>query len=1468
MIPLADVEVREKMSIVPVANRSFLHGDRKPSPTSEKILYATLDSLALKRATLPLQLLPINDDSNATTKATNESMKQGKIHTEMIAKRSSFKVDATCPSSKQHAKYLVVASPLSSSSSSSSSSKPDSQETRLKVTAIEPNLKKDIACLQRNWTNNSDIEDTLIRDSASETDIFEETYAGEIARNSSYCCYIANDVAASSTNDKNESPSDDYEKIESVIGTDACCNFQAEANDDEESLENEEDTSCTKNVFVKSKSTNDLASKSYSDMRLSLDGQSLVGTFSDGKLAKSLLFSNEFPNCGKKKKHFAKNVLHFVPEYLVKGQKGKRKQKEKGIPSRSLNSLKISSSVDTKIGINSNGRYRSKSLSREELKYLKISSPTNFVHIASATNPNLVSNENTIRFSLGQVVITHEQKCATLPLLVATNYENSMAEKRSGQSSSSIVAESTSFDATSSVVDKSNEKAKRRNDGFNVETLKRQLLSELQTRSAKLLELSQQVKTDEYRANIREGSDTTYELAYEPCTELPANSSFLWSNRTKNFLLENTRTIPNENTENIEDAVGEVYDDVGPLNLNNQEDDYDDVGTPDALHVTENRISESSTAFQDSDDIYDDVMGPSCAVNDFKDNEIEICDNEAKQESSELFVTNEYSSVDENIDVSNNDQDVYDDVGLPSEERVNSLYTGSTIGSILGSSWMCGKESEWEDLEDSTMIGLSQFANKYYTSFSLDEKRIETQVVSSRKRSGQRWSRMMRKQRSRISKKDFNSSSKPCESTLRDDTSDDSTYESLHSFQPDDFCTDSEAETTTDETTREREYESTETEQKIPIDSDRLVIAYLEAPTRPNPPPPREVSLTRTLGKRIKMLRRTWSITKGSLGRMRKRTTVDDGHSCDESKEFSNDHSNLDGGRYFSFARHFKRTVTGPFSTFYLNGYIDSANGDNDLSTSKNSSEEPMYSNTNDEMDHYSVLVDQEPLYQFYAAAAARIASDFSSDDYEEVEGMIPSRSTTDLAKPGHRTLWCQTPQVINNGLLQRLSTEEKKVQEAKFEILTSEASYLNSLRVLKNEFLNEPSLDEILTPFEKDKLFGGIPSVLQASEQFLAELEAVWRYDPMLHGLPDVLLKYTDKCLDIYVAYCSNQVSIDTTLKDLRTRKGSKFIETISQIEARSTCQSLSLHSFLMLPMQRITRLPLLADAVLSKLPVECEDRSHWEKVLSSLSYVVAECNEGASTAAKEIEMENLIRKLEYSAKIKPIVLKGKHLVKSGPTVQLSTKADAEYKLTFGKRFNKTPLYLLLLTDLLLVAKQKSNTHDEMYTVIDTCKRSLIALEPVPEDSPFAGRNAMLLTLLENYSGHQIEYILTCESDTERQRWLEAVSSSKRGLPEETLYEVWDCPQVVALYYYSPNQPDELSLHPGDIINVFRKMSDGWYQGGKLLNGEQGWFPGNYTKEVASEHVRAKNLKQRHRFLTLSGNALQRRAKQQSATH
>ncbi len=37
--------------------------------------------------------------------------------------------------------------------------------------------------------------------------------------------------------------------------------------------------------------------------------------------------------------------------------------------------------------------------------------------------------------------------------------------------------------------------------------------------------------------------------------------------------------------------------------------------------------------------------------------------------------------------------------------------------------------------------------------------------------------------------------------------------------------------------------------------------------------------------------------------------------------------------------------------------------------------------------------------------------------------------------------------------------------------------------------------------------------------------------------------------------------------------------------------CQSLAMHSFLMLPMQRITRLPLLTDAIICRLPTDSSE-------------------------------------------------------------------------------------------------------------------------------------------------------------------------------------------------------------------------------------------------------------------------------------
>ncbi|XP_034940808.1 uncharacterized protein Exn isoform X2 [Chelonus insularis] len=948
-----------------------------------------------------------------------------------------------------------------------------------------------------------------------------------------------------------------------------------------------------------------------------------------------------------------------------------------------------------------------------------------------------------------------------------------------------------------------------------------------------------------------------------------ANVSFLWSNIAK--CSSDEKNLENSKNE-YNCADNHEYDDVGP-SQQIPDETYDDVGVPKAYGNGIFSVKYQEEVREDDEQVYDDVIPSNIPIPLLK---MEVTEKEStkteilknlevvpislkKNNSAEktvdtedgfIYVTNDaYSTIGEDT---NEEDAVYDDVGILYESRVNSIYAGSVDIFSLDPT----KESEWEDLEECSLLnGVSK------NNVQLSLKSItESQAVVNKKKSGQRRARKVRRQRSKASRRNSARSANRLsrQSTISDTCSDDSNYETLYSF---------EANHQNDMESGVKSWSENSTEV---VSRNRIP---MEAPARPvPPPPPRESNLSGTIGRRMQILKRTWSITKGSLGRMRRKASTDiESNVDDNGKSLNLDHhtDGRKGSQVFNFKKHFQRNTIGT-STFYLDNGCD-----NNMITSNNSLDE-IYQNSNwsinsnyssaqenSSENDYNMLAG-EPLYQFYAASTFRGAFQSDSDSYGDTDDSISLPATSELGKPGQRTLWSQTPQVIKSGLLERLTPDEKKIQEAKFEIITSEASYLNSLRVLVNEFLiNHELVYDALSPTDREKLFGNVPSVLIASERFLAELESVWKADPMLPGLPDALLKHAEGCSKIYIEYCSNQVSIDLTLKELRSKKSSKFIETVTRIESHPACQNLSLHSFLMLPMQRVTRLPLLADAVLSKLSTDHEERLNWEKVLSVLSKVVTDCNEGARIAGRLIEMKMLAKKLEYSVKVPPIDLRDRYLVRSGPVTQICAKPGADYVLTFRKKYNKTPLYLLLMTDHLLVTKLKSNAQDEIYFVIDSCRRSVVALEKVPDDSPFAGRHAMILTLLENYCGRHVEYILSCQNATERERWLDAVSPPKPSLVGETLYETWDCPQVMALYSYTPVQPDELSLQPGDVINVLRKMADGWNLGEKLVGGEQGWFPGNYTKEVASEHVRARNLRQRHRLLALSESFLLHYAKQ-----
>ncbi|XP_037823877.1 rho guanine nucleotide exchange factor 16 isoform X2 [Lucilia sericata] len=545
-----------------------------------------------------------------------------------------------------------------------------------------------------------------------------------------------------------------------------------------------------------------------------------------------------------------------------------------------------------------------------------------------------------------------------------------------------------------------------------------------------------------------------------------------------------------------------------------------------------------------------------------------------------------------------------------------------------------------------------------------------------------------------------------------------------------------------------------------------------------------------------------------------------------------------------------------------------------------------------DEMSHS--MFSNEPLYQIYSAAKLEaisrdMADESSTDGYEEIgdrlkngnakEGSRKSSrpSALQLVEPKggpERTLWSQIPEVINSYIIPTMTPRERALMEAKFEIITSEASYLKSLNLLRTHYMNHPVFRDqnIVSSRDRKSLFAHIVPVHECSEKLLTELESCWQDNIMLIGLSKRIYAIAEKHFHVYVGFCEHQGRMDRTLKHLREGKG-LFAQNLELLESSPACCGLNLHSFLMLPMQRITRLPLLIDAVFSKCHPNDDEYENWKMCLAIMNKIVTQCNEAANKSEQAFEIERISRQLEFNPSvIRPLAIapagvlapgtKPRYLVKKGELTHLIWRGD-DAKLTFGKKFSKTTIFAFLFSDLLVLTKRKA---EEQFSVFDYCPRNMLTITsgdslpqlPTKDLNSQTSKNLILMTLLENHERKTVELLLSCPSVSEQERWLQAMRPPESETPGEKLYEQWDCPQVIAKHAYENNEPDVLNLDVGDVVNVTRKLPDGWYKGERIRDGAVGWFPGSYTEEVNSVHVRARNLKQRHRLLTFTATYLE----------
>ncbi|XP_014190000.1 trichohyalin isoform X3 [Haplochromis burtoni] len=418
-------------------------------------------------------------------------------------------------------------------------------------------------------------------------------------------------------------------------------------------------------------------------------------------------------------------------------------------------------------------------------------------------------------------------------------------------------------------------------------------------------------------------------------------------------------------------------------------------------------------------------------------------------------------------------------------------------------------------------------------------------------------------------------------------------------------------------------------------------------------------------------------------------------------------------------------------------------------------------------------------------------------------------------------SLWRDLPGVRNSAELDELTEDQRRLQEVRFEVITSEASYCRSLEIVVDHFVKSKQLGAQLTTQDKNWLFSRLVDVRAISHSFLSKLEERVESDVMHFTVCDIIYRQCPLFRKAYVPYLTNQSYQDATYQRLMN-ENPRFKMIVEKIEKSAVCQRLPLRSFLVLPFQRITRLKLLVQNIVKRTTRGTAEATQAIKALKQLEKIIQQGNDSISQMKSIESLVSLSAKVDFECKTLPLISQSRRMVREGPVTQL---------MDFSLKETEKNAYLHLFNDYLLLSLPKEGGR---FTVIDHCPVSELRVENCRVKLHSLQKNLFRLYMAQK------SLLLRTDAPSDKLRWISALS---RPHTEVDFSSAQDFEQMQCIRAFFAQQPDELSLEKADVILVHQESSDNWVEGTKLSDRQRGWVPKSHLETIASSRVKSHNL-------------------------
>ncbi|KAH6599748.1 hypothetical protein BASA50_002773 [Batrachochytrium salamandrivorans] len=318
----------------------------------------------------------------------------------------------------------------------------------------------------------------------------------------------------------------------------------------------------------------------------------------------------------------------------------------------------------------------------------------------------------------------------------------------------------------------------------------------------------------------------------------------------------------------------------------------------------------------------------------------------------------------------------------------------------------------------------------------------------------------------------------------------------------------------------------------------------------------------------------------------------------------------------------------------------------------------------------------------------------------------------------------------------------------ALYELIETEADYCRDLTTMISFHKVQLRDSKLISDQDINALFSNIDQLLSANQGLLAKLQARRDQNPIIQEIGDVISESADS-LKVYAIYAANYPAAMKLAHQFQSRPEIK--ELIQKWMSSPEVRGLSLESFLIKPVQRICKYPLL----LRELEKHTEragntvDNANLRLAAEKIEAVVMLVNE--ATRHAEERQRILLLETHIESPIPLGFAEKKHL-----------KDGQLQRLTGGKSKDR---YVLLFTDVLLICKsQKTPGKYELESGY-----SLAELLPRQDTRDFLKQKGGTIVQFNIITSDEKDILVFASSHEEdRQKWIDAFTLAFKDITEE----------------------------------------------------------------------------------------------------